>query len=210
MAYKLVLASESPRRSELLKKAGFQFKVHPSKISETLEENLNVEAQILALAVAKARATFAILPSTMVEPYVILASDTMVVLDNQPLGKPTSVQDAIKTLRLLSGKSHFVKTSVCLTATKALNTATRELSKEVSFIETTEVWFRPLSEDEIQAYVATGEPLDKAGSYGIQGAGGQFVEKIEGEFANVMGLPISKVSRVLQDEFGIFPEEGSR
>lgn len=205
MKYKLILASESPRRSELLTKAGFQFTIHPSKISETLEENLNVDEQILALAKAKAHASFDILPPTMVQPYVILAADTMVVVDDKPLGKPTSVQDAIETLRLLSNRSHLVKTAICLIGTKALAGGKREIARELSHIETTEVSFRNLSDQEILEYVKSGEPMDKAGSYGIQGKASVFVQNIRGSFSNVVGLPFESLERILRDEFQVLP-----
>lgn len=195
--YELVLASESPRRRELLTDAGFKFQVHPSKISETLEENLTVDEQILDIAIRKARASVQTLNTTQGPVRLVLAADTMVILDQRPLGKPTDPTDAIKTLKSLSGRDHLVKTSVCLLDEKT--------KIPMSWIETTTVSFRSLSAREIEDYVKSGEPLDKAGSYGIQGDGGQFVAEIRGSYTNVVGLPMESVIHRLDVNFGLRP-----
>lgn len=195
MKYELVLASESPRRRELLKNAGFQFTVHPSKISETLEENLTIDEQILDIARKKTWTSVRSLSPTKALPRLVLGADTMVVLDNRPLGKPEGPEEALRTLRLLSGRSHWVKTAVCLVPENSQN--------EKSWIETTQVTFRSLSEAEIQAYVQTGEALDKAGSYGIQGGAGQFVEQVLGSYTNVVGLPMESLIENLALHFSM-------
>lgn len=195
MKYELILASESPRRRQLLTEAGFHFMLHPSKISETLKENLNVDDQILDIARRKAEASMKSLTPTKGLPRVVLAADTMVILDQSPLGKPSSKENAAEMLRLLSGRAHEVKTAICLMDEKSLN--------ETSWVETTNVIFRELSESEIQAYVQSGDPMDKAGSYGIQGPAGQFVSSIEGSFSNVMGLPMESLLPVLNEKFNL-------
>lgn len=190
---KLILASESPRRKDLLLKAGFSFHVFSVKVSESLEKNLTVDEQILKIAHRKAMASLETYKPLKDETFLILAADTMVVLDGEPLGKPQDMNQAIDYLRRLSGHTHQVKTAVILMEGNPQCPNLRQ------GLETTEVTFRPLSEKEIQEYVATGEPMDKAGAYGIQGAAGQFVEKIKGPFDNVVGLPIELVHKLLKE-----------
>lgn len=204
--YELVLASESPRRRELLTNAGFKFQVHPSKISETLKENLTIDEQILDIAIMKARASVQSLPPTKananLQSRLVLAADTMVVLDQRPLGKPASAADAVFTLRRMSGRAHWVKTSVCLI----------DENQKIceSWIETTEVAFHSLSDQDIETYVNSGEPMDKAGSYGIQGRGGDFVAHISGSYTNVVGLPMESVVEKLATLFKLFPTHTPR
>lgn len=173
--------------------------VFPVKVSEIPDENLNADEQILDIARRKSTAAFDLLNSSTValpegfsRPFVVLGSDTEVIFEGRPLGKPSSQEDAVRTLQRLSGRSHEVITAVCLID------SSRE--KPVSHIETTRVEFRPLPEKEIRDYVATGEPMDKAGSYGIQGLGGRLVERIDGDFDNVVGLPIAALKRVFARE----------
>lgn len=198
MMYELILASESPRRRQLLTRAGFQFQVHPPKISEILKENLNVDEQILDLARQKAEACLKQLRLAENRDHgpvrLVISADTMVIFEGEALGKPSSPSEAIEVLGRLSGKKHEVKTAVCLRPENSQN--------ETSWVETTEVLFRELSSTEIEAYVKGGEPLDKAGSYGIQGEGGRFVRRIVGSYANVVGLPIEKLSQLLLEKFG--------
>lgn len=198
MMYELILASESPRRRQLLTQAGFQFQVHPPKISEILKENLNVDEQILDLARQKAEASLKQLQPAQNRDHgparLVVSADTMVIFEGEALGKPSSPSEAIEVLRRLSGKKHEVKTAVCLRPENSQN--------ETSWVETTEVLFRELSSTEIEAYVKGGEPLDKAGSYGIQGDGGRFVRRIVGSYSNVVGLPIEKLSPLLIEKFG--------
>ncbi len=187
----LVLASESPRRRELLKEAGFNFDVVPVKVSEIPNKNLNVNAQILDIAQRKARAAFDQLKSSRTGPFRVLSADTEVIFGGGPLGKPQNREDAYRILRLLSGNFHEVKTAVCI-----IDSTTH---KEVSQIETTQIHFKKLSDEEIWTYIDTGEPMDKAGAYGIQGLGRQFVDHFEGPYDNVVGLPIAVVRKLLAE-----------
>ncbi len=193
-ALKLVLASESPRRKDLLQKAGFSFHVFSVKVSESLEKNLTIDEQILQIAQRKALASLKAYKPLKDERFLILAADTMVILDGEALGKPSSSEQAAEYLGLLSGRSHQVKTAIVFVE------GSIERPKMRQAIETTEVIFRPLSDKEILEYVASGEPMDKAGAYGIQGAAGNFVEKIKGPFDNVVGLPIDLVNKLIQEE----------
>lgn len=190
MTPKLILASESPRRRELLKKAGYNFDVVPSKVSEIPDKNLNVHDQILDISRRKARASFDQVKALKDEPFIVLAADTEVIFENSPLGKPQSPEDAHRILRLLSGISHQVITGVCLIDSQS--------GKEVSQTETTTVYFRSLSDEDIWNYIRTGEPMDKAGAYGIQGLGGAFVLRYEGAFDNIVGLPMDLVGKMLE------------
>lgn len=188
---KLILASQSPRRSEILKQAGFQFLVQPAYVSEIPDKNLSLDQQILKIAKDKGMAVAQTFIDQSLDA-LILSADTMVCIDNKPLGKPEDERDAIKTLQLLSGRSHEVKTAIFLFDV---------LSKtELSHIETTTVKFKKLDFNEIENYVKTGEPLDKAGSYGIQGGGQHFVSEMNGDYENVVGLPIKKVKQILKDK----------
>jgi septum formation protein len=198
MNVKLVLASESPRRKDLLQRAGFFFHVFSVKVSENLEKNLTVDEQILTIARRKAEASLKAYKSSKDEPFLILAADTMVILDNVPLGKPENEEQAFEYLSLLSGRAHLVKTAVVLVE-GPVTEAERLKLKFHEAIETTQVIFRPLGEREIREYISTGEPMDKAGAYGIQGFGGSFVEKYIGAFDNVVGLPIEVTRRLLRE-----------
>lgn len=192
----LVLASESPRRKTLLTEAGFSFHVFPVKVSENLEKNLTVDEQIIAIARKKALASFEQYKPLNSGHFLLLSADTMVVFDNQPLGKPENPAEACQFLRQLSGKTHFVKTAIYLVE-GIHESGNNRVVKQDYGLETTAVHFRPLGEQEIQAYVQSGEPMDKAGAYGIQGAAGKFVEKIEGHFDNVVGLPMTLFKKIL-------------
>ncbi len=189
--YKLVLASESPRRRQLLDQAGFIFDVVSVKVSETPDKNLNVNAQILDIASRKARAAFASLKSSHNDAFIVLSADTEVIFAGGPLGKPTDEADAYRLLGLLSGNTHEVKTAIFMIDSQS--------GLEVSQIETTQVVFKKLTQKEILDYVATKEPMDKAGAYAIQGEGRQFVEKFIGAYDNVVGLPVSLVEKCLND-----------
>lgn len=188
----LLLASQSPRRRELLERAGFEFAVEHVKVSEIIDENLNPSVQVSALAQRKAEAA-AILPkSTKKQDNLILGADTLVVLDGKTLGKPKDFFEAVAFLRSLSGKTHSVMTGLCLIHMGSGETY-------VGFDET-RVRFRPLTDEDIQDYVHTGEPMDKAGAYAIQGAAGRFVEDIDGSMTNVVGLPMELLERVLKEK----------
>lgn len=188
---KLVLASQSPRRRELLKQAGFQFTVSPVKLSENIEENLNPEENASQIATDKAKACLDQNKELKQQGFLILAADTIVAVDDQMLGKPTSVEEAATFLRLMSGRAHRVITGMAL-----IETGTE---KFWSGYEQTEVVFRKLSDSEIQEYAASGEPMDKAGGYGIQGAAAKFVSSQAGSWSNVVGLPLERLERVLKE-----------
>lgn len=182
----LVLASGSPRRKELLKMAGIPFHVLVSQADETLQPGTSPERAVLELSRRKAQAV-AQLPESA--DRVILAADTVVSLQGKIYGKPSTESDAARMLRALSGRIHQVFTGVSIY---------RPQGGPISFFEQTNVEFYSLTEQEIFNYVATGEPMDKAGGYGIQGRGALLVKAIEGDFYNVMGLPIARVARALQ------------
>jgi septum formation protein len=178
---KLVLASKSPRRAELLAAAGIEFTVRTADIDETPREFEPARDYVLRVAEEKARAVEAS------DSEIILAADTTVVLAGQILGKPEDDADAVRMLRALAGKRHEVMTGVCL----------RHGSRVVTDRATTAVWFNPLAQAEIDDYVASGEPMDKAGAYGIQGLASKFIERIDGSYSNVVGLPVALVWRLL-------------
>jgi septum formation protein len=176
----LVLASSSPRRRELLGLLGLSFEVVPAEVDETLRGGEEPAAYAERLAREKARAVRR-------DGAAVIGADTIVVVDGEVLGKPRDAEEAAAMLRRLSGREHLVHTAVAVAWGGKLE----------SGIETTRVWFRALSEPEIAEYVATGEPLDKAGAYGIQGYGALLVERIDGDFFTVMGLGLGRMARVL-------------
>ncbi len=178
----LVLASQSPRRREILSKAGYKFQVCPVNVSEILDKNLTLDEGIQKLAVEKAEAFVQGSKPSEFKDYLLVTADTLVCLDGGTLGKPQDEAEAWTFLRALSGRRHEVKTAMCFW----------EMPKDfrITVIETTGVEFHNLSDQMIQDYIATGDPFDKAGAYGIQGIGEKFVAKYDGSFRNVMGLPI--------------------
>lgn len=202
-----VLASSSPRRKELLAQAGFtaefQFMQVSPDIDESPLEDESPLAYVTRLALEKALAGLA-LCGDVCAPKVI-GSDTIVVLDGQLLGKPVDVQDAQRILRLLSGRTHQVMTAIALVYGEQ-DPAQQNLSpKHVSRVCETSVTFAELSQQDIAKYIASGEPMDKAGAYGIQGLGGCFVSKISGSYTGVVGLPLVEMRELLRlvapDEF---------
>lgn len=196
MKYQLILASESPRRKQLLENAGYKFHVHPSKISEILRKNLNVEEQILDLARQKARAVFTALktslPPSVQGPFLVLGSDTEVIFGGKPLGKPKDPQDARRILRSLSGQEHVVITAMWVIESQT--------GQESGTFETSRVRFKDLSDQEIWSYVQTGDPLDKAGAYGIQGPGRELIAHFDGTLENIMGLPVQRLQELLKEK----------
>lgn len=190
--YQLVLASASPRRRQLLKEAGFSCLVHPSQVSEKLEKNMTIDEQLLDLARRKAEAVFKQFRGIHLDPFIVLAADTEVIFNDNPLGKPADELQAVAFLKLLSGATHLVKTALVL-----MNSQTGET---VSHVETTEIEFRELLDREILDYAATHEGLDKAGGYGIQGPASKFVKEIRGSWTNVVGLPIDVVQKILSEK----------
>ena len=184
MTPRLVLASASPRRKDLLAELGLPFDVRPTDVDETPRRGESPEALVARLAASKADAgARAAGPDA-----IVLGADTVVAIDDDVLGKPADAAHAAEMLRCLAGQAHRVLTGV------AVAVARTPIAVEVV---TTYVAFRSLTADEIAAYVATGEPLDKAGAYGIQGQGGALVASIEGPYDNVVGLPLERVRRLL-------------
>ena len=186
----LILASASPRRRELLAQAGFTFQVHPAQIPEDPRPNEDPIAYVARLAREKAQTVFAQLAARpeVASDLAVLGADTTVTLDDQILGKPSDPADAARILRLLSGRTHHVITGVAI-----VTAARTEVAAEV-----TAVRFLTLSDADIAAYIATGEPMDKAGAYAIQGLAARWIPRIEGDYFNVVGLPISLVATLLE------------
>lgn len=181
---KLILASQSPRRAELLKQMGLSFEVRPSNTEEVTEPGLTPHEEVVSLSLQKARAVY----GSLTEEAVVLSADTVVVLDDNILGKPRDEEDAKRMLTALSGRSHLVLTGVTVMGPGGTMTHCEE----------TVVTFRSLSEKEIDAYIATSEPMDKAGAYGIQGFGGLFVSHLAGDYFNVVGLPVCAAGQMLR------------
>lgn len=181
---RIILASASPRRRELLEKAGLSFEIKAADIDEHISPCATPEEAVQELALQKASAVASSEPDC-----IVIGSDTVVACDGNILGKPKDEADAARMLRSLSGKTHEVCTGVAIIKNKKIKV----------FCETTEVEFYDLSDKEINDYVKTGEPLDKAGAYGIQGKGCILVKSISGDYSNVVGLPVSKVYRELGD-----------
>ena len=182
----LILASQSPRRRELLGLIGHPFMIRVADIDETMDAKLppydevGRVSRMKALAVARSADD------------IVVAADTIVVCDHQVLGKPRDEADAFRMLRLLSGRDHQVMTGMTVVRGEKIITAT----------VVTDIHFRELSDSEIRAYIATGEPMDKAGSYGIQGGAALFATHLDGDYYNVMGLPVCKLAMLLR-EFGL-------
>ncbi|MCR8908620.1 Maf family protein [Thermophilibacter sp. ET337] len=195
----MILASQSPRRRELLSEAGFDLDIRPADIDEARlpgESPMELVARLAAEKAEAARATLDASPSDG----LLVAADTIVWMGDEALGKPEGPEDAARMLRELSGRTHHVSTGVCVLSLAEDGSA----EERASFVETTDVTFWELTDAEIAAYVSTGEPLDKAGAYGIQGAGRLLVERIDGDYSNVVGLPVARlvreVTRLMGDE----------
>lgn len=180
MMKKIILASASPRRKELLETAGAEFEICVADVDESIpdgtlpEDAAQLTAQKKALAVAESH-----------KDSIVIGADTIVVAGNKILGKPRDKADACAMLAMLSGVEHRVITGVCIACG----------DKKTTFAQTSNVKFYDLTAEEIEAYVATNEPMDKAGAYGIQGKGCVLVEKIEGDYFNIVGLPVARVMR---------------
>lgn len=187
---RLILASASPRRRELLARLGLPFEVWPSGIEEILAPGIPAPALAMALARAKVRDVATRLRAADEEPALVLGADTLVVLDGRPLGKPATREEARTMLRALRGRSHEVVTAVVLLDVPG--------GRETAATVASQVLMRPYDDLEIDAYVATGEPDDKAGSYAVQGAGGHLVGRVEGCYTNVVGLPLGTTARLLR------------
>jgi septum formation protein len=185
----LTLASNSPRRKELLRQIGVDFIVDPADLDERILPHEAPEAYVVRVALDKAQVV-----AQRTKTGIIIAADTIVVLDDLVLGKPVDSGDAMRMLSLLSGRMHRVISGLAL-----MNAATGDILTRSA---ETKVWFRTLTQDDIFSYVKTGEPLDKAGAYGIQGKGALLVERIDGCYFNVVGLPLSLLKKMLES-FGI-------
>jgi len=182
---KLLLASSSPRRSQILEMVGWPFELGPIEVDESLRDGESAREYVARLAEAKARA------SAEVHAHrPVLAADTTVVVDEHILAKPIDVEDGKRMLRLLQGRWHQVLTGIALIT---------EAATEVD-VEMTEVRFAPMNESEIDWYVMTGEPMDKAGAYAIQGKGSRFIEGIKGDYFNVMGLPVRMLYELIKSQ----------
>jgi len=197
---RLILASASPRRRELLTAAGIPFTAQSTDIPENPTSGEEPRAFAERLAREKASVIAAGNPED-----AVLGADTIVVVDGLILGKPADASDAERMLRLLSGRTHEVITAVCVIEPKAAPGQTRHIEAGVALSnpdvrsESTQVTFNPLSEQEIEYYVSTGEPMDKAGAYGIQGIASRWIPRVEGDYSNVVGLPIALVYRMLRE-----------
>jgi len=199
-AGKIILASRSPRRAELLSAAGFEFDVHAVDIDETPRPGEAAAAYVERLAIEKAQAAFqdlidkpsAFAPGASADKkgLVVLGADTTVVLDGRILGKPEDRADAIAMLTALSGRAHDVLTGVAIVSALGVR----------SGVEHTRVWFAAVTDEDIRRYVDSGQPMDKAGAYGIQGLASRFIPRIEGSYPNVVGLPVTLVSSILREE----------
>lgn len=187
MAYKFILASASPRRRELLEQVGAEFEVIPAQGEEKITSNKPQDA-VLELSARKAREVAGRLQEA---DAVVLGADTVVAFGGNILGKPRDEADAARILSLLSGNTHSVYTGVTVIVLQGGERT------EYSFYEETEVTMYPMTEQQISSYIRTGEPMDKAGAYGIQGKGAVFVEKIQGDYNNVVGLPVAKIFQLI-------------
>jgi len=212
----IVLASASPRRKELLESLGVTFDVMTADVDETLPKHISPEEAVQVIARRKAETIADVLLKEQLQEahidefgqqavnHFVIAADTLVVLDGQVYGKPASRSDAVRTLTKLSRRTHQVITGVCVLKIKVNAAGTRvigerptlagtNVSERALFAETTDVMFYALSTPQIEAYVATGEPMDKAGAYGIQERGALLVKGINGDFFNVVGLPVARL-----------------
>lgn len=188
--FNLVLASQSPRRKFFLEQWGFVFDTIPIEISEILDKNLSIECAVEDLAKRKAEALVQSGKLKGISSYLILAADTIVYQNGQEIGKPKDQEEAFRTLQKLSGVHHQVITAYCLWPYNAPPVLGHCVS---------DVKFRTLSEQEIRDYIATGDPMDKAGSYGIQSLGRHFVETFTGTLENIAGLPIQQIEQVIKN-----------
>ena len=184
----IVLASASPRRKELLAQAGFTFEVAPSGIPEIREPSESPIAFVTRLAREKAQDVASRFASSDENATIVIGADTVVVCDEEVLGKPADASGAARILRLLAGRTHQVITGVCVLSGGAI-----EVAAEVTFVTV-----NTISEDEISEYVATGEPMDKAGAYAIQGYAARWIPRVHGCYFNVVGLPIALVSAMIE------------
>lgn len=216
---KLILASASPRRREILKAAGIDFEILPVSVSELQKEGESARRFVSRMATEKAEAALAELRKSprkfpamarAIAVVAILGADTVVVIDHQTLGKPASPEDACRMLRLLSGRTHQVLTGLCILYSAAGRTLWQSPCHRNVRVASTTVKFRRLTRSEIETYVATREPFDKAGGYAIQGRASKFVEWIDGCYFNVVGLPVALLDRMLKEVRSVAGDVGAK
>ena len=183
---KIILSSASPRRKELLEQIGVKFDIIVSDIDENINEDIEPRELVKKLALMKAKSVY---DSVRDKDIVVIGADTVVVHDGRVIGKPEDEKDAFGILNRLSGDVNYVYTGVAVIG----------CGRTVSFYEETKVYMKNMTEKEINEYIKTSEPMDKAGAYGIQGFGAAFVEKIEGDYNNVVGLPLAKLYDVIKE-----------
>lgn len=190
MKHKFILASASPRRRQLLEQIGADFEVAVSNAEENIDENIPPHILVQQLALLKGVDT-----AKKLRRGYIISADTVVVAEGHILGKPSGRDDAKRMLEMLSGSIHYVYTGICVTEA--------ETGRAYTDYEKTEVTFVELTKEEIENYIDCGEPFDKAGAYGIQGKGAVFVSSINGDYGNVVGLPLCKLNTLIKNEFDI-------
>lgn len=187
--YPIILASASPRRKELLGQAGISFNCIPSNKEEVITQS-SPEKVVRELSIQKARDV----AESVKAPAIIIGADTVVTFDNRILGKPKSVAEAYVMLKMLQGNVHSVYTGVTIIIKE------ENKEEEITFAEKTRVWMHEIQDQQIRDYVSSGEPMDKAGAYAIQGKGAVFIKKIEGDYNNVVGFPLSRFCQVMQEK----------
>lgn len=192
----LILASQSPRRKALLAQLGYQFITQAADIDESVQHDENAKDYVIRLAKEKAQAIFSALPLLQQAQSVVIGSDTSVVIEGEILGKPANEAECITTLLRLSNKQHQVLTAIAVVVEDKSSQDHKD--KVISKLVETQVQFKALTVDEIKRYWSTGEPCDKAGSYAIQGIGGQFVTTINGSYSAVVGLPLYETVQLLE------------
>lgn len=186
----IILASKSPRRRELLEKAGIKFKIAESKFEEYFDPKLNPRELVEKLSLEKAKAVYRKNSRAGGNKAIIIAADTLIVCDGKVLGKPKNEKDAKRMLQFLSGKVHSIIT--------AFTIIDGDLNKIITKSEETKIHMRKINDNEINGYVQTNEPFDKAGAYAVQGIAEKFIEKIEGNFDNAVGLPLNSLMKELK------------
>ena len=189
--YKLILVSQSPRRRHILAKTDYNFHSDSVKVSEIIDKNLNLEEAIKALARLKAEAYISQHKQLKSQKILLLTADTLVAFQDHVLGKPKDSNEAFEYLSLLSGKTHSVKTGLCVYDLYNCQC--------VCDLATTIIKFKNLAEKEIREYIETGEPMDKAGAYAIQGLAAKFIESREGDYDNVVGLPLLLLEKIIKE-----------
>ncbi len=182
---KIILASASPRRKSLMEVLGLDFEIKVSDCKEHIDKNQSVEDIVMSLSLQKASAV----ANSIDDDYIVIGADTVVALNNEILGKPKSYEDAVRMLKLLSGNTHSVYTGFTI-----IHTSDKSV---ITDFEKSDVTFKKLTDQEITDYVSTGDPMDKAGAYSIQGIASSFVDNLSGDYNNVVGLPIYKLSKYL-------------